>query len=216
MASRGKKARKQAKPEWPSTRDYSYLRGLDAAGWLDLLQRCKAQLQPVDLTEWESIGEPGWTKDYIPAHIGPPAVQSISKADQSTLADIEKSALIVQVWLGAPDRAIIEAFKRELRLARDVTPAPVKTRGSTKAPAAIGAMHFNGWIAHRIVQLLLWRSGLTSKEKPTDADIGRRLFPSSRYPRKEVAIAKKTLYSALTLIPALSAQIAGVTSNFEK
>jgi hypothetical protein len=184
-----------------------------------LLQRCKAQLQPVDLTEWESIGEPGWTKDYIPAHIGPPAVQSISKADQSTLADIEKPALIVQVWLGAPDRTIIEQFKRELRLARDVTPAPVKTRGSTKAPAAIGAMHFNGWIAHRIVQLcdiLVWRNGLTSQEKPTDADIGRRLFPSSRYPRKEVAIAKRTLDSALALIPALSAQIASVTSNFEK
>jgi hypothetical protein len=184
-----------------------------------LLQRCKAQLHPVDLTEWESIGEPGWTKDYIPAHIGPPAVQSVSKTDQSTLQDIEKPALIIQVWLGAPDRTIIEAFKRELQLARGVTPAPVKTRGSKKAPAAISKMHFNGWIAHRIVQLcdmLAWRNGLTSQEKPTDADMGRWLFPKSTFPRKEFATAKGALFSALDLIPALSAQIASVTPNFEK
>jgi hypothetical protein len=179
VASRGKKAsgKPLKPPEWLNTRDYGYLHRLDAAGWLDLLQRCKAQLHPVDLTEWESIGEPGWTKLYIPAHIGPPAVQTVSKADQSTLYDIENPAFFTQVWLGASDRTIIEEFKRELQFARRLTPAPVRTRGSKKAPAAISEMHFNGWIAHRIVQLcdlLVWRNGRTSRRQSARAKKKRR------------------------------------------
>jgi hypothetical protein len=167
-------------PDWFKTKDYSYLKRLDDRGWLHELQRCRARWDRVDLSEWESIGEPGWTKGYIPAHIGPPAVHVVEKADQSTMHNLEKPALIVQVWLGAPDHVIIECFKEELKSARRTTPAPVRTRGSKTAPALIREMHFAGWIAHRIVQLCdlqTWRYGLTAENTPKDADMGRWLFP---------------------------------------
>ena len=95
-------------PEWLKKKDYRYLRNLNAAGWLAELQRC-AQLQnPIDLREWDAIGEPDWTKNVAPAYIGPPAVQVVDRADQSVLDALEKPALIVQINLRAPDGVIME------------------------------------------------------------------------------------------------------------
>jgi hypothetical protein len=202
-------------PEWYAKKDYSYLRKLDAAGWLPVLQRCHALREDVDLSEWESIGEAGWTQNFIPAYIGPPAVNVVDKADQSTLHVLEKPALLVQISLRAPDGVIVEEFARVLQLARRTTPSPVKIRGSKVAPGSIKQMHFTGWTTHRIVELCeieAWRKRLEEK-KPRDADIGRWLFPSYDNPRKEVITARKTLLKALNLIPALSTQVAAVTSN---
>jgi len=76
----------------------------------------------VSLREWESIGDKGWTETAVPSFIGPPAVEIVEKADQATLPRIEQPALILKVYLPAPDGKIIEEFKRALQNARRSTP----------------------------------------------------------------------------------------------
>jgi hypothetical protein len=176
-------------PDWFSKKDYHYLCRLDASGWLQELQRCNALQKKVDLSEWESIGKQDWTKKFIPAYIGPPAVEVVAKADQAALRALEKPALIVQVSLRAPDSVIIGEFKKALQAARCAVPPPVRTRGSRDAPAAIGNMHFNTWISHKIVEFCeieAWRDGLEGT-KPSDADIGRWLFSNYAAPPRRLS-----------------------------
>jgi hypothetical protein len=204
-------------PDWFLKTDYRYLRDLDAAGWLHVLQLCNALQQKVDVSEWEPIGEPGWTKNFIPAFIGPPAVQIVDKADQLALHPIEKPALIIQVALRAPDAVIIDEFKKALRLVRRSVPSPARTRGSKTAFASFRNMHFAAWMNRKIVQLCqleAWRDKL-KEARPSDADMGRWLFSRYANPRKELVNARKTLMAALALIPALSAQVTAVTSNLD-
>jgi hypothetical protein len=196
-------------PEWFRTKDYKYLLKLDAAGWLHELERCSGL--GVDLSEWESIGEPGWTDNVYPAFIGPPAVQVVDNADQSKLHALEKPSLLVQVYLNAPDGTIIEEFKKVLQLARQSVPSPVRRPGPTALSAKFTESHFVSWINHRIVEVCeldAWR-GKAPKDsaKPTSADLGRWLFAGHADPDKEVAQARKVLAEAIRKIPALWAQV---------
>ena len=199
-------------PAWFKGKNYAYLTKFDDADWLYELQRCAAKKSPTDLSELEFIGEPGWTKNLIPAYIGLPAVEIVDHADQTEFHKFEKPAIIVIVSLKAPDYIIIKEFKKQLAQARRDTPAPVKTRGSQTAAAKISPMHFNTWILHKIVQLCdldHWRQELSdAEEKPTDADIARWLWPDYANPRKEIVKARQALDEAIALIPALHAQVA--------
>jgi hypothetical protein len=205
-------------PKWFKSKDYSYLFKLTVAEWLHELQRCNHLLSGDDLTEWESIGpkeDVGWTKKMMPAFIGPPVVQIVNKADQAELLALEKPALIVQVYLAAPDGTIIEEFKKALRAARRDLPEPVKKPGPQATRAQFTKQHFTRWQNHRIVALCeldAWRRTLPENERPRDADFGRWLFPTYADTDKTLADARKTLHAALASIPALWAQTEGKAS----
>jgi len=197
-------------PDWFRNKDYGYLLKLDVAGWLRELDRCSGL--GVDLSEWESVGEPGWTDNVYPAFIGPPAVRVVDKADQSTLHALEQPSLLVQVYLNAPDGVIIEEFKKVLRSARQSVPSPVSKPGPTALSGKFTETQFTSWIKHRIVELCeleAWRAKLPEDEaKPRNADFGRWHFPAYTDPDKAVVQARKVLASAIKAIPALFAQVA--------
>ena len=193
-------------PVWFKRKDYSRLRDLDAWGWYKELLHCMQIRDDIDLTDW---GPPG---TYIPAFFGPPVVQAVDKADQSTLRRIEHPTLILQVYLNAPDGKILTEFKKALRLARRKVPAPVSKPGRKTSDAEFGTRHFARWFNRQIVQLCeidAWRRDLREGNKPADVDIGQWLFPNHADPSKEVATARNALNEAIGLIPALWAQIEG-------
>jgi hypothetical protein len=123
---------------------------------------------------------------------------------------IERPALILQIYLNAPDGVILTEFKKALRLARREVPAPVSKPGRKTADAKFSSRHFTRWLNRRIVELCeidAWRREL--KDGPTDADLGRWLFPNYADPSKEVATARNVLNEAIDLILALWAQVEG-------
>jgi hypothetical protein len=212
-------ARKErnAPPKWFNETDYDLLRTYDAAEWLRELERCEGLRSGFEdsiawLSELERRHElPSGIKH--PAFIGPPAVQVIKAANQATLHKLEKPALLIQIYLNAPDRVIIEEFKRALKEARRTTPTPVRQRGPKVLEVTFGETHFTKWQTHKIVQICdldHWRQGLTGP-KPTDAVFGEWLFGAYKQPRKEMATARKILNEAISLIPALWAQVEGAT-----
>jgi hypothetical protein len=198
-------------PDWFKGKDYSYLRALDAGGWLKELERCKQLRDKIDLSPWEPLGEPGWTNSALPAFIGPPPVQVVDKADQSNLSALEKPSLIVQIYLNAPDRIIVEEFKNILRLTRKKIPPPVRIPGPDALAAQFTETKFLSWINHHIVEfceLEAWRSELPEGEQPKNADFGRWLFSTYSDSDKEIAEAREALAAAIESIPALWAQVA--------
>jgi len=196
-------------PEWFTKKDYQYLRRLNARGWLRELERCKKIRDAVSLRKWG-------TETAVPSFIGPPVVEIVEKADQATLPRIERPALILKVYLRAPDGKIIEEFKRALQNARRSTPSPVKKPGPQGLDAVFMKTEFSHWLDHRIVELCeldVWR-GKERKKKPRkrlprDADFGHWLFPAYVNQRKKVISARKALGRAITQIPALWAQVEG-------
>jgi hypothetical protein len=206
-------------PEWFERRDYSYLSGLTAAGWLHELQRCSHLCIGNDLSEWKSIGSEDkgdWTKNLMPAFIGPPVVQVVERADQSALRALEKPALIVQVYLAAPDGVILKEFQNVLRAARQAVPGPVKNPGPQTVHTEFSGRHFARWLNHKVVELCeldTWRRTLPENERPLDADFGRWLFSTYSDPDKTLADARKTLNAALASIRALWAQVEGTATN---
>jgi hypothetical protein len=204
-------------PDWFNEQRYHYLRNLDARGWLAQLERCKMLRGRVSLRQWESVGEKGWTKKYVPAFIGPPVVEIVERADQATLHEIEKPAFFAKVYLRAPDGIIIKEFEKALKEARRSVPAPVKKPGPRGAGPQFTRTEFSRWLDYRIVELCEledWRRKLRRKKAreriPTDADLAHWLF-SPRYanPRKQIIAARQTLLRAIGQIPALWAQVEG-------
>lgn len=206
-------------PEWLDEKamraDYSYLRNLDAAGWLSELKKC---LRNVQDAEKRDAGKPtleeewgdflGGTHDLVPEFIGPPAVQVVEKADLSTLHATEKPATLVQVYLRATDPVIIREFKKALADIRKKHPAPVKKKGPTAPNAKFDEGVFKRWVTQKIVplaELIEWCSLNAPKVK--SADFGRWLFPDASNTDKAINIARNTLHEALNSIPGLSMQV---------
>jgi hypothetical protein len=203
-----------APPIWFANKDYRYLSTLTAPGWLHELLWCNHLYSGGDVA-WESTG-PNRTKTMMPAFIGPPVVRIVNKADQAELLALEKPALIVQIYLGAPDRIIIEEFEKALRAARRDIPDVVKNPGPRATRARFTAHHFSRWQSHRIVELCelhAWRQTLTENERPRDADFARWLFSKYADADKTLADAWKTLDAALAGIRALWAQTEGKATD---
>jgi hypothetical protein len=170
-------------PDWFRKKDYGYLSKLDAAGWLNELERCSGL--GINLKEWESLeregeeriplGEPGWTDNAYPALIG------------------------------------IEEFKKALRSARKLVPSRVSKLGPTALSSKFTETQFVRWINHRIVEICeldAWRAKLPEDEaKPRDADFARWLFPHYAQPHRQLVRARKNLALAIQNIPALFAQV---------
>ena len=198
-------------PEWFEREDYSYLSKLTAAGWLHELQRCSHLCSGDDLSEWGD-----WTKKFMPAFIGPPVVQVVDRADQSALRALEKPALIVQVYLAAPDGVILKEFQNVLRTAREAVPSPVKKPGPQTVHTEFSERHFGRWLDHKVVELCeldAWRRTLPENDRPLDADFGRWLFSKYSDTDKALADARKTLNAALASIRALWAQVERTAAN---
>jgi hypothetical protein len=207
-------------PEWFKAKDYSYLSSLDASGWLLELEKCARLFNDTlarldgrpDLREdWDWIGKPGWTDNARVAFIGAPAVRIVDKADQASLSDLEKPALIMMVSLRATDHDIIECLKKALRDARRDTPGPASKPGPQALSAKFDKTIFGRWFRHRIVQLCdlaEWRSKLDEKDRPKNADFGRWLFDGrDDYKDKLIFDACQMLKAAINEIPALTLQV---------
>jgi hypothetical protein len=201
-------------PIWFANKDYSYLSTLTARGWLLELQWCNHLVNGGDVA-WESTG-PNRTKTMMPAFIGPPVVQILNKADQAELRALENPAIIVQVYLGAPDRIIIKEFEKALRKARQDVPDVVKKPGPKAPRALFTASHFSRWQRHRIIELCelhAWRQTLPENKRPRDVDFARWLFSKYADADKTLADAWKTLHAALAGIRALWAQTEGKATD---
>jgi hypothetical protein len=207
-------------PEWFKAKDYRHLNSLDASGWLRELERCARVLndtlarldgRPDLRQEWDWIGEPGWTENASFAFIGAPAVRVVDKADQASLSDLEKPALIVMASLRATDHDIMEGFKKILLEARRDSAGPARKPGPNALNAKYDKTIFGRWIRHRIVQLCdlaEWRSRLDEKDRPKDVDFGRWLFEGRDGSiDKLIFDAFKMLESAISEIPALTLQV---------
>jgi hypothetical protein len=212
-------------PEWFKKRDYGYLQTLDAPGWQFTLGQCArlrndtfARLagRPTFSEEWDPVLGPEMTKDASFAFIGLPPVTLVDKVDQAALRDLEKPAVIVLVSLRATDNDIIEGFKKVLRDARRDLPGPARKPGPMAFNAKFDETIFDRWMRHKIVQLCQldeWRSTLSEKEHPTNADFGRWLFDDRDYQDKLIFDAFKMLESAIAEIPALTLQVGRVAEQ---
>lgn len=213
-------------PGWFVAKDYGYLRALKANGWLHELQRCahlnseaarKNAGEPTFLEEWGGVVGKELADGFVPAFIGPPPVEVVEKADQADLREIERPALLVQVWLGATDAEIMATFKQVLREARKIHASALKKRGPSATTGRFGKTEFGRWQARKIVQiseLLEWAAmeGVTV----TNADLGRWLFAKYADPDKAAYDARELLRQAIGSIRALCAQVnrvVGVTDN---
>lgn len=200
-------------PQWFANKDYTYLNRLDARGWLKHLEKCHSHASGFNSAD-------GSVPDtYYPVMIGPPVLQIVESASQRELTALEKPALIVQVWLRAPDKEILEEFAKALRSARTTYPAPARKRGPITLNGTFDKSIFLIWLNRKIIQyadLACWRSKQPGRG-PRDADIARWLFArgsnSPASPEKELSTTKKTLKQALESIPALWAQVNGVNTE---
>jgi hypothetical protein len=121
----------------------------------------------------------------------------------------------VKVYLRATDQDIVAGFKKALRAARRSVPSPVKKPGPQTLDASFSKTVFARWARNKIVQLCElaeWRSRLPTKERPSDADFGRWLFPARDYPDKLIFDAFFTLRSAIATVPALSEHVRSAIS----
>jgi hypothetical protein len=198
-------------------KDYGYLRGLDAAGWLGTLQEC---LRKLDDAAKRDAGAPTFEEEWgpmlrelgkdvsslLPGFVCPPVVHVVEKADLSALIAIEKPAMLLQVYLRATDSLIIKEFKKALAEARKKHPAPAKRPGPWAPNGKFDKLVFDRWITNQIVplaDLIDWGS----REKVKNPVFGRWLFPERDDEHKLMHRARKTLYEAVNLIPALSMQV---------
>jgi hypothetical protein len=206
-------------PEWFKAKDYSYLNSLDASGWLRELGRCAKLMSDVAARSRNEVGmrvewdwlDPGWTDNAGLGFIGAPAIRVVDKADQASLSDLEKPALIIMVSLRATDHDIMQGIKKVLLDARRDSPGPARKRGPQALNAKYDETIFGRWTRHRIVQLCdlaEWRSKLDEKARPKDADFGRWLFEGrDEYIHKLIFDAFRMLESAISEIPALTLQV---------
>jgi hypothetical protein len=199
------------------------LRRLDADGWLRELERCahsacevekRAAGEPTFEEEWKGILDDEIAAGFVPCFLGPPPVEVVDKANQADLHAIERSMLILQVWLGATDAEIMSAFKKELRKAREQHPSPVRKPGPQGLSGTIGEAEFARWQNHKIIEiseLLGW--GSQEGRAVSNADLGRWLFEKHSDPDKAAHEALKERKRAFHTLPALWAQINNVTNN---
>jgi hypothetical protein len=139
-------------------------------------------------------------------------VEFVPKGD-TTLHRLEKPALIVQ--LDAPDGVLVAEFKKALKAARKIYPAPVMKPGPKSSNAEFTRRQILTWLNYKIVPLAEldnWRMELQTQKCPTpaDADFGLWLFPEKAHPGKEIITARKVLDKAIANIPALWAQVEGM------
>jgi hypothetical protein len=152
-------------PAWFTEERYVYLRKLPLSGWQYELQRCAWLRDSAEPGKWNE-------RPAVPSFIGPPIVQLVKKG-QTTLHQIEKPALIVQ--LDAPDGIIVNQFKEALALARKTYPEPIKKPGPKSANAAFSLRQISTWLNYKIVQLCEldnWRKGLRKGDAPSFVEIG--------------------------------------------
>jgi hypothetical protein len=191
-------------PQWLREKDWNYPAAADDLhGWLDTLLECYKRVHDVDTTEWERPGE-----TLMPAYIGPPAVQSLGQADLSTLPNLERPSILLQIWLRATDDVILEGVREELAKARKCHPSPVKKPGPQTLGAGITNKHTSRWCSRRIIELA--RLDHERRKNPdafSKADMADWLFPTAAQPPKMLDDAYKTLSQALNQIPALWAQL---------
>jgi hypothetical protein len=203
-------------PDWFPKRDYGYLRGLNAAGWLRELERCahleseaakRAAGKQSFEEEWKDILDEEIAAGCTPAYIGPPTVEVVDNANQADLYAIERPMLILQVWLGATDAEIMSAFEKELRKAREQHPSPVRKPGPQALNGIIGETEFARWQNHKIIEiseLLGW--GSQEGREIRNADLGRWLFEDHADPDKAAHEALNERKRAFDTIPALWSQ----------
>jgi hypothetical protein len=177
--------RRRDAPEWLTDERYARLLTLSLAGWQYEIQRC----------HWlKYIAEPGkWNEmPAVPSFIGAPVVELVPKGEL-TLHRLEKPALIVH--LDAPDGVLMREFKKNLKLAREQYPAPVRKPGPKSSNAEFTQRQIRTWLNYKIVplsELDNWRMELQKGERPTDADFGHWLFFEHADPAKEIVKHEKS------------------------
>jgi hypothetical protein len=221
-------------PTWFTSEQYSFIRNLDARGWLLRLKRAAWLLNPDwpnHYEEWrETFDLPDLPKqfdpnirlltDYIPTddlrvltdYTPPAAVQVLETPQLAETHDIERLALLLEVSLIAPDDVIIQEFKRILSAARERHPAPVKQPGPQVLKGRFKNPQFSTWRNYKILEfadLLAWKA--YDKVDATDVQLGRLLSMGNAnldFDKKRTEVAKKELIKAISSIPALAAQVA--------
>jgi hypothetical protein len=197
-------------PDWFASKKFAYPAAADARGWYGELQRINGLFWK-DREEWrDTIPE---IDEYVPAFICPQPVEAIDRDEAARdLHDLEKPALLVRVWLRAPDAVILKEFRAALVEARKTHPAPVRNRGRDSLAGRFSPSKLATWRRRRILELaelLAWRDkewpngGSRSDKRPSDAQLGRWL----RFNGRELEEAMRALKTALEAIPALSVQV---------
>jgi hypothetical protein len=202
-------------PYWFASKKFAYPAAADARGWYGELLRINGFFWK-EREEWrDTIPE---IDEFVPGFIGPPPVEAIDRDEAAReLYNLEKPALLVRVWLRAPDAVILKEFRAALREARKTHPAPVKNRGRDGLAGRFSKSKLGTWQRYHIIELaelLAWRDGLLSWQnseapspRPSDAQLGRWLG----FDAAEVRVAKRTLESARAMIPVLWAQVEGAS-----
>jgi hypothetical protein len=90
-------------PDWFAAKNYSYLRDLDAAGWLKTLAYCAFLKRKAEgLCAAATTFEEEWgflTMEAIPGWVGLPPVQPVDRADQAEMHACSQPVLILEVYL---------------------------------------------------------------------------------------------------------------------
>jgi hypothetical protein len=198
-------------PAWFRARDYTYLGDLDAEGWLNELERCRAKLGG-----WADQKE-GWRflfgeeiDQLIPAEIGLPPVQRIGSSEE--LDSFVPPRMVLVVDLSAPDDVIRQAFDRILTAARKKSPGPVRRRGKQAGSDRFTESHFATWRTRRIIEIAeldAWFRGRMRAGEPgaKRGAIAGWVFPDRPQPSKDLHLGRAMLERAITSIPALWAQV---------
>lgn len=202
-------------PDWFASKKFTYPNAVDARGWYKELLRINGFFWN-GREEWrDTIPD---IDSFVPAYIGPPPVEAIDRNEASReLYALEQPALLVRVHLGAPDAVILEKFRAELANARKTHPAPVTKRGRDSLAGRFSPSKLATWKHYRVIELaellawregkLPWQNGEAPSPLPSDAQVGRWLG----FDAAKVRVAKRTLESALGVIPALWAQTEGAS-----
>jgi hypothetical protein len=216
-------------PSWFTSERYSFIRGLDARGWLSHLKRVayfndpdwpkhyeewKADLNLPELPKQFDPDIQLW-RDYIPPGA---AVRALEAPQLADMHDSERPALLLKVSLSAPDDVIIHEFKKILSGARERCPAPVKQRGHQVLKGRFKAEQFSTWRNYKILELadlLAWRA--YDKVDATDVQLGRLLEDNAniKFDKKRIEVAKKELRKALDSIRALTEQVVSEATEQE-